>query len=190
MPIHTARLTLRIFTPQDYQYLRELDSNPEVLKYRSRKMIDPETTKKFLEEAQKAHKETPRRHFSYVTTLKKREIWLGQCGMTMIPSEDEKRAYLWYSLLPKYWGQGYMTEAIQALICVGINKFEIAIIEGECSLENVRSARVMERTEMQYLGVVEQENRFGKIEKRLHYEINRSNWEIKKQEEPSAIGVY
>ena len=174
MPIETERLNLRLFSSQDFQVLRELDSDPAVLRYRSRKSISPEMTNAFLQEAQQAHHQVPRTFFAYAITRKKDFQWLGQCGMTTVPTTElhDRHVFLWYSLLPRYWGFGYMTEAVSALIYVGIMNFGLTLIEGECDPENVPSAKVMERVGLSYQGEIEREDRAGKLVKRRHYEIN------------------
>jgi len=192
MPIQTKRLTLRLYSHQDYELLRELDSDARVLRYRSRKTITSEMTQNFLDEALKAHKVLPRKHFSYAITLSENKEWLGQCGMTMVSQERqaEKRAYLWYSLLPKYWGQGYMTEAIRALIYVGFFRFGLEAIEAECEIENTGSVRVMKKSGLEYKGLIEREASLGRIKQRFHYEIKKEDWKPSRPEEPKTIGLY
>ena len=184
--LQTSRLTLRLFTPEDYQTLRELDSDPAVLHYRSRKTISPEETQKFLERAKNAPQETPRTFFAYAIISKESGNFLGQCGMTIIPPTEpgEKRAFLWYSLLPRHWGHGYMTESVQALLHLGFQHIGLTTIEAECDPENTASARVMERAGLLYKGQMERKDKSGNWVKRLHYELNYNEWVEKERIKP------
>ncbi len=178
MPIETERLILRLFGEKDYTLLRELDADPVVLNYRSRPLITAEMTRQFLDFAQRSIREVPRTYFAYAIETKPNHdstgrTWLGQCGLTAIPEKatSEKSFYLWYSLLPRYWGQGYMTEAVQALIQLGFNKFGLKSISAESDPENIASYRVMEKAGLQYTGIVLRQDAQGKKFRRVQYEI-------------------
>jgi RimJ/RimL family protein N-acetyltransferase len=192
MALQTSRLTLRLFTPEDYQTLRELDSDPAVLLYRSRKTISPEETRQFLDRAQNATQESPRTFFAYAITSKESGELLGQCGLTVIPPTEpgEKRAFLWYSLLPKHWGNGYMTESVQALLHLGFQHLGLTTIEAECNPENTASARVMERAGLLYKGEQERKDKLGNRVKRLHYELTGNEWAEKETANPDIAGPY
>ena len=151
MPLLTPRLTLRFFTPEDFQPLRRLDSDPQVLRYRSRSIISPEETQTFLEQAQSALQDSPRRLYAYAVTRRTDGIFLGQCGMTATTSEA-KECFLWYSLLREHWGQAYMPEAVGALVWMGFTHFALQCIFAESHPDNHASIRVMEKVGLQNLG--------------------------------------
>ena len=168
MPIYTPRLILRNFIPDDYEPLRELDSDPAVLRYRSRSYISPDITCAFLSQAQQSVQEDPRTLCAYAVVRGDTSEWLGQCGLTILPS-DPRRAFAWYSLLPKYWGQGYMTEAVQALLYAGMTEFNLHHIFAECHPQNQASIRVMQKAGLQYQGNVHIANAAGKTEEPVRY---------------------
>ena len=168
MPIQTERLILRVFTDDDFEMLRELDSDPAVLRYRSRQHIDPEMTRAFLERAQRAMQDSPRLFYAYAVVQRHSQAWLGQCGLTVLTPEATE-AFAWYSLLPRHWGQGYMSEAVRALLYVGTTEFNLQRVLAECHSDNRASIRVMEKAGMRYEGRVLIPNTKGENEDRIRY---------------------
>ncbi len=66
------------------------------------------------------------------------------------------RGVVWdfgYVLAKNYWGQWYMTEILQKMLAVWFSTFGFEKIVGYCDVENVWSARVMEKVGMQFVGI-------------------------------------
>ena len=59
-----------------------------------------------------------------------------------------------YVLAHAVWGKGYATEALGAVICVGLALPEIHRVTGLCDVENMASTRVMEKAGMVQEGVL------------------------------------
>ncbi len=53
-----------------------------------------------------------------------------------------------YALGRIHWGQGFMTEAVRALIDLALYRLGFFRVEAACDIENVASARVMEKAGM------------------------------------------
>jgi [ribosomal protein S5]-alanine N-acetyltransferase len=153
MPIYTARLILQNFVPNDFEPLRELASDPAVLRYRSRTYITPDMTQAFLRQAQQSPQDDPRMFYAYAVVRRDTLEWLGQCGLTVLPS-DVTNAFAWYSLLPRYWSQGYMTEALQSLLYAGATEFKLNQIFAECHPQNQASIRVMQKVGFNTKGII------------------------------------
>jgi ribosomal-protein-alanine N-acetyltransferase len=168
MPICTARLILRNFVPDDFEPLRELESDPAVLRYRSRTYIDPDATPAFLRQAQQSLQDDPRMLYAYAVVRRESLEWLGQCGLTVLPS-DVTDAFAWYSLLPRYWSHGYMTEALQALLYAGLTEYKLNQIFAESHPQNQASIRVMQKAGLQYQGNTQITNQAGKTEQPVRY---------------------
>jgi [ribosomal protein S5]-alanine N-acetyltransferase len=168
MPLHTRRLTLRSFTTGDFASLRELDSDPSVLRYRSRKHISEEMTRGFLERAQHSIVEQPRLYYAYALEPRRGGPWLGQCGLTILVP-DMVEAFVWYSMLPRYWGQGYMAEAVRALFVLGFGELGLETIIAECHPENRASLRVMQKAAMKGQGIVDFADDDGSVTQRIRY---------------------
>nr|WP_242056873.1 GNAT family N-acetyltransferase [Planktothrix sp. FACHB-1355] len=85
---------------------------------------------------------------------------IGTCGFVDWIYNDD-RAEVGYALSRKYWGKGYMTEAVRAVIDFGFRTMELNRIEARCKIENIASARVMEKVGMQFEGIL-REHLFAK----------------------------
>ena len=64
------------------------------------------------------------------------------------------RAELAYALARKYWGRNYTTEAARGVVDFGFRIMQLHRIEARCRIENVASARVMEKLGMKFEGVL------------------------------------
>jgi [ribosomal protein S5]-alanine N-acetyltransferase len=67
---------------------------------------------------------------------------------------DGHKLELGYVLARAFWGRGYMTEVVKALIDWALRQNEIYRVWAVCDLENVASARVMEKAGMQREGLL------------------------------------
>jgi len=73
---------------------------------------------------------------------------------TSIPHRINRRVELGYTISRAYWGQGLATEAVKALIEFGFEKMNLVRIEAVILPENLASARVLEKSGMQFEGVL------------------------------------
>ena len=147
-PIETARLLLRALKLSDAADTFEYASDPAVTKYtfwyHHKSMQDSKAFISWLINDNFAcwgviHKENDK-----------------VIGATFLHSFDFKnrRAEVAFNLARKYWGHGYGTEVAQALISFGFEYWALNRIEGTCMVENVASARVMEKVGMTFEGVL------------------------------------
>ncbi len=88
--------------------------------------------------------------FSWVVTRKPDSQVLGMIALRI----EGHKANLGYVLAKAYWGQGYMTEATQALVNLALAEPEIYRVWAVCDTENRASARVLEKVGMSYEGVL------------------------------------
>ncbi len=89
----------------------------------------------------------------------------------------DTRAEIAHLLARNYWGQGYMTEAVRAVLAFGFRKMALNRIEALCEPENIGSVRVLEKVGMQLEGML----REYKFDKGVYhtvgiYAILRSEW--------------
>jgi [ribosomal protein S5]-alanine N-acetyltransferase len=143
--IETERLILREHTEDDLPQLFELRSNREIMKN-----ID----KPSFQDMQEARDQLERMRNGYATstglswgiTLKKNgdDKVIAGCGLWRIIREHY-RAEIGYAVLPQYWNQGIISEAIKAVCEFGFEKVGLHSIEANLSTGNIRSARVLEK---------------------------------------------
>jgi [ribosomal protein S5]-alanine N-acetyltransferase len=67
---------------------------------------------------------------------------------------NEFKAEIGYVLARRFWVQGYMTEAVRALLDWAIAQPEIYRVWATCDVENIASARVLEKAGMQREGLL------------------------------------
>lgn len=86
--------------------------------------------------------------------------WVIECaenkqvmGMIIARVNAEKWE-LGYVLARAYWRQGYMTEALKAIITWALKEKDIHRVWAVCDIENLASARVMEKIGMEREGIL------------------------------------
>jgi ribosomal-protein-alanine N-acetyltransferase len=67
---------------------------------------------------------------------------------------DGHKWELGYVLAREYWGRGYMTEAVRTLIDRAFKEASVYRVWAVCDIDNVASARVMEKAGMQREGLL------------------------------------
>jgi len=75
-------------------------------------------------------------------------------GMIEIVGIDHAGANVGYVLAKKYWGKGYLPEALKAIIKWAFTEDEIFRVWAFCDVENVSSARVLEKSGMKREGIL------------------------------------
>jgi ribosomal-protein-alanine N-acetyltransferase len=70
------------------------------------------------------------------------------------PHPINRRVEMGYTISRAYWGQGYATEAVQALIRFGFDQMHLVRIEAVVLPEHLASARVLQKAGMQFEGVL------------------------------------
>ena len=82
--------------------------------------------------------------FAYAITLKGNDRLIGMFGLHPMNLKVE----VGYALARPYWGNGYMTEVLCAMIEWAFSQPDIFRVQAICDVENVASARVMEKASM------------------------------------------
>lgn len=87
------------------------------------------------------------------------------------------RGEIGYDLSKAYWGQGLMTEALQAIIeygfeCLGLNR-----IDGYVDVENARSIKVLRRLHFTEEGILRQHSCVkGQFRDEVVYSLLKQEW--------------
>ena len=79
------------------------------------------------------------------------KVVIGVCGFINWNKIDQ-RGEIAYILARKFWGQGYIPEAIQEVIKFGFEVMKLNRIEALCEPENRGSIRVLEKVNMHHEG--------------------------------------
>jgi len=153
--LQTDRLILRKMTLADAKDLFEYAANPEVSKHtnwNTHKSI--KDSRYFLNTVAERYKTSQITEWGIVHKIDKKLI--GTCGFVEWNISHD-RGEIGYALSQKYWRQGYMTEAVMAVINFGFRKMNLNRIEARCQVQNVASSGVMEKVGMTFEGILRQQ---------------------------------
>jgi len=145
----TERLVLRKPTPLDVRPIYEgYARDPDVIRYlafHGGQTI--EDVERFIERA--LHGWDAGTILTWAITLKTDGTLIG-----MIDVRLESHANVGYVLAREHWSRGYMTEALRAVVRWAMDQPEIFRLWAVCDVENVASARVMEKAGMEREGIL------------------------------------
>ena len=158
LKIETPRLLLREFSPEDLDQVDEYASDSEVVKYMQWGPNSREETREFLVRTADARLVQPRRDFDWAVIHKADGRLIGSCGIH-VSAIESRRAFIGYVLNRRFWGQGFATEAAEAVLGFGFDSLKMHRIFATCDAENRRSARVLEKIGMRYEGRLRDECR-------------------------------
>jgi ribosomal-protein-alanine N-acetyltransferase len=155
MQLMTARLILREFEEGDVFAMHQLESDPEVVKYVSYGPSTEEECRRDL--AFHIEHQTAQLRRSYHLAICSPDVprLIGWCGLKITGSRFQE-AELGYALQRQYWGQGYITEAANALLSYGFTQLRLHRIFATCDPRNIGSAHVLEKNGMQREGHLHQ----------------------------------
>ena len=150
--LSTPRLILRALRISDLDDLYEYASDPEIDHYvpwEHYKNIEEarENLNEFLEEYQKDGLGA----WGIEHRVDKKLIGIIN---TSIPHRINRRVEVGYTIARAYWGQGYATEAVQAVIKFGFEKMDLVRMEAVVLRDNIASARVLEKAGMKFEGLL------------------------------------
>lgn len=149
--LETKRLILRPMTEADTQGIFDYCSDPEVAKYvtwEAHKTL--KDSENFVKYAQQNYRK--KRYEPYAIAFKEKpEQIIGTVGFFWV-SERSKSIEIAYALARPHWGKGYMAEASHRVLTHAIKEVGVQRIQSRCLVENIGSARVMEKLGMKYEG--------------------------------------
>ncbi len=158
--LFTPRLLLCEFTLDDFTALREIEGDPEILRFRTRSSISEAATRQFLEDCLRIQNEQPREKYPWAIVLQNDHFLVGQVGLTLLPAEELEAghspglvAFLWGSVNRRYWNQGIMSEALAAVIAYGFRQIGLQSIRGRSQVENIGSWRALEKAGLHRVGL-------------------------------------
>lgn len=177
--LHTSRLRLRKLTMADAEpYYARIGSNPNVTKYM---LFSPH---KDISESVASIEKALRRYregncYRFCIALESTNELIGV--MEPLRFDDGKSSCSFaYMLAEEFWGQGYATEALKAVLDFLFRKMEMERVEADHMAENAASGAVMRKAGMIFQGIQP-----GKYEKdgishdAVCYAVTREQWKAK-----------
>lgn len=87
-----------------------------------------------------------------IIEMKSNEI-IGSCGFNSLDFENEK-AEIGYDIARAFWGRGYASEAISALLDYAFSTLKMNRIEAKVEPENVNSVKVLQKLNFMFEGTL------------------------------------
>ncbi len=140
----TKRLLLTILTDQDYELIHAVQSIPAVDEYNT--LGVPKSLAETIE-IMRPLIENKTTAFTYGVRLHGSNEFIGLCAINLSRPKYQA-AELWYKFNPDFWGKGYATEVVTALIDHCFNFLNLHRVEAGCAVENIGSVKVLEKVGM------------------------------------------
>jgi ribosomal-protein-alanine N-acetyltransferase len=141
--IVAERVRLRWMTPGDVDALFDVFSDPDVMRYWSSPPLqDREGAGRLLQQI-RDHFER-RDLFQWGVALNADDRVIGTCTLCRLDAIS-KRAEIGFALGRVHWGQGYMSEALEALLGLAFDEMQLRRIEADVDPRNEASIRLLER---------------------------------------------
>ena len=148
--LHTERLELRPPRIDDAEAIyRGYATDPEVARYVIWKPHESvERTRTFLEHFMKDHGGDT--GYPWIMTLRKGGGLVGAMHLRV----SVPWAEFGFNLARRYWGQGYGSEAVKAVVDFGLGLPGVHRVQATCHVDNGASARAMDKAGMKREGVL------------------------------------
>lgn len=174
--LHTARLRLRPFTDADADALYALQSNPHVVRYwDSPPWRERERAVRFLATCLQMEREGTGARLLIERGTD--HAFIGWCCLVQW-NPDYRSASLGYVLSDTAWGQGYATEAADALLQWAFETLDLNRVQAETDTRNAASARVLEKLGFQHEGTLREDCTVeGDVSDTWVYGLLRREWE-------------
>jgi ribosomal-protein-alanine N-acetyltransferase len=144
--IQTERLLLRDLLEGDWPVMHRLRSDPKVTRFLDYIRSENEAeTQTWLRNTIKHNQCSPRLSYNLTIVHQADGKIIGWIGIGRADNPVHGDLDFAYALLPDFWGQGYTTEALDALLTFAFRQPDVQRIFGECAVENIASRRVMEK---------------------------------------------
>ncbi len=171
----TERLVLRQLTAEDSEVWFQNLSNDEIAELvgmEPLKTIDE--ANEIIESFSDRFKE--RTGMAWAITLKESNEFIGTCSYEQIDNRNHS-GEIGYDLLKEYWGLGFMTEALRAIINYGFERFKLNRIEAHTASDNTASRNLLRRLGFSEEGTFRESSFYrGEFKDDSYYSLLRREW--------------
>jgi RimJ/RimL family protein N-acetyltransferase len=171
--LRTERLVLRPFHPRDVEDVFAFASDEEWSRYLEPEIPYPYELSDAVEFVEMAMNAWPDGAVHWA--IERRGSVIG--AVALAPQSDEV-ASIGYNVGREFWGQGFTTEAVQALLDYAFFVGRPEVVVATADARNVGSWRVMEKLGMRQVALDEgvRQDRAGEMVDRVSYRIERWQW--------------
>ena len=149
--LRTARLRLRDIEEADLPVLHAHNLHPLAQQFEAG---PPATESQFIQIMRGVMTEqasTPR--YSYYFAIERDQQVIGSCYL-VVQDVDNRQAEIGYRTAYEQWGNGYATEAANALVEFGFKTLQLHRVYAEVLSDNTASCRVLEKAGMRHEGTL------------------------------------
>ena len=173
--IGTDRLSLRWISPADTDAFYAIYSNPEVMRYWSTPpLADRESAAQLITKIEADWKSRAILKWG-IARLTDNQL-IGSITLFNLDF-DHRRCEIGYALGRAYWGQGYMNEALNAVLKFAFEDLKLHRIEADVDPRNANSIKTVERLGFQREGYLRERWQVnGEIQDAYFYGLLRPEW--------------
>lgn len=176
--LETQSLILRDFLPTDWEVINALLCDTEATRYMHFAHWTHEQRQEWFTWCLTNNDEPVRDVYNWAMTLKGADTLIGWFGIgsSSHPTVPGERDF-GYLLARQHWGQGYMTEALRAIIAYEFETLATPCLSATCETTNPASARVMEKAGMRHVQTIRDTDSEGNWAERHHYAIDQQEYQ-------------
>ena len=177
--LETDRLILRDYNSDDFEEYYRLMSDDRTMYYlQDLKQSSIDAARNSFNEELEDRDSNDRKFYFFQMELKESRETVGNVGYTVTDNTPEgKTVHLGYFSYPKFWGNGYMSEAVKRVLEFAFAENNVYRITTGCLAENIGSERVMQKNGMvKEAECIDHEWHDGKLKTRLEYNLLRDEW--------------
>lgn len=169
--IETARLIIRRHLPEDLEPFTEFMTDEEATRYLNfeAEQKTPEGVSDLLNFVIDSYSSDDP-VFALAVIDKETGAFMGSCGLSPLTGEDGVECY--YSLLPRYWGWGFATEATLAMLYYAFEELDLPKVAAHMSEKNTKAWRVAHNIGMRDMGPCD----YKGLPDCRRFEITRAEW--------------
>lgn len=157
--VRTRRLVLRPLGPADADAVFRMFSDPQVMRYWSHvPYTDPAEARDYIERSRTLPEDES--FIQWCVARAEDDSMIGTCTLFRI-EPAHRRAEIGYGLTREAWGQGYMTEALEAAIGYAFESLGLHRLEADVDPRNGASLRLLERLGFRREGTMRERWRVG-----------------------------
>lgn len=150
--VETSRLHMRTFQEKDIKPFATYRSIPEVAQYQGwQAPYSLAQATQFVAHMKATLPNQPGVWYQVALEHKSDGVLIGDCAYRLM-ADDERQAEIGFTLAPAYQRRGYATEAVMYLFTYLFEEQNLHRIYAYCDVENLASARLMEKVGMRREG--------------------------------------
>ena len=146
--LQSKRLDLHLLSLADLQQVHELHSIPKVDEFNT--LGIPQNiahTQSIIEPWILEHQKLDAKQYTFAIRTKKTNDFVGLIALKL-GNVKFQIGEVWFNLHPDFWNKGYGTEALKLVLSFAFDDLKLHRIEAGCAVDNVGSARVLEKAGM------------------------------------------